>query len=56
MDGALLSYETIFTGRVRYMFASFWNRNSALRTLQRGAKNYHTMLEVEKKVYIDHFS
>ncbi|CAI9263073.1 unnamed protein product [Lactuca saligna] len=36
-------------GRVRYMFASFWNRNSALRTLQRGAKNYHTMLEVEKK-------
>ncbi|KAI3523686.1 hypothetical protein L1887_02008 [Cichorium endivia] len=36
-------------GRVRYMFASFWNRNSALRTLQRGANNYHTMLEVEKK-------
>ncbi|KAL4590978.1 hypothetical protein LXL04_003926 [Taraxacum kok-saghyz] len=36
-------------GRVRYMFASFWNRNHALRTLERGAKNYHRMLQVEKK-------
>ncbi|KAJ0787697.1 putative BAG-associated GRAM protein [Helianthus annuus] len=36
-------------GRVRYMFASFWNRNHAIRTLERAAKNYHTMLEVEKK-------
>ncbi|MBA0647392.1 hypothetical protein Goklo_015279, partial [Gossypium klotzschianum] len=37
------------SGRVRYKFASFWNRNHALRELQRAAKNYHTMLEVEKK-------
>ncbi|ESR56025.1 hypothetical protein CICLE_v100194231mg, partial [Citrus x clementina] len=36
-------------GRVRYKFASFWNRNHALRQLQRTAKNYHTMLEAEKK-------
>ncbi|XP_071938809.1 BAG-associated GRAM protein 1-like isoform X3 [Coffea arabica] len=36
-------------GRVRYKFASFWNRNHALRGLQRSAKNYHTMLESEKK-------
>ncbi|KAL9431940.1 hypothetical protein AB3S75_027029 [Citrus x aurantiifolia] len=36
-------------GRVRYKFASFWNRNHALRQLQRIAKNYHTMLEAEKK-------
>ncbi|KAA8532140.1 hypothetical protein F0562_006718 [Nyssa sinensis] len=36
-------------GRVRYKFASFWNRNHALRALQRAAKNFHTMLEAEKK-------
>ncbi|PWA91114.1 C2 domain, GRAM domain protein [Artemisia annua] len=36
-------------GRVRYMFASFWNRNHAIRTLQRAAKNYHSMIEAEKK-------
>lgn len=36
-------------GRVRYMFASFWNRNHAIRTLQRAAKNYHSMVEAEKK-------
>ncbi|KAG5023455.1 hypothetical protein JHK85_019797 [Glycine max] len=36
-------------GRVRYMFASFWNRNHALRNLQRAAKNFHEMLEAEKK-------
>ncbi|KDP44241.1 hypothetical protein JCGZ_05708 [Jatropha curcas] len=36
-------------GRVRYKFASFWNRNHALRTLQRAAKNHHDMLEAEKK-------
>lgn len=47
-----------FSGRVRYKFASFWNRNHALRALQRGAKNYHAMLEAEKKVYsflLNHF-
>lgn len=36
-------------GRVRYMFASFWNRNHALRALQRAAKHFHTMVEDEKK-------
>uniref|UniRef100_A0A5B7ALF4 C2 and GRAM domain-containing protein n=1 Tax=Davidia involucrata TaxID=16924 RepID=A0A5B7ALF4_DAVIN len=36
-------------GRVRYKFASFWNRNHALRALQRAAKNFHAMLEAEKK-------
>uniref|UniRef100_A0A7N0TWY7 BAG-associated GRAM protein 1-like n=1 Tax=Kalanchoe fedtschenkoi TaxID=63787 RepID=A0A7N0TWY7_KALFE len=36
-------------GRVRYKFASFWNRNHALRALQRATKNFHDMLEVEKK-------
>ncbi|KAL5784178.1 hypothetical protein ACOSQ2_006570 [Xanthoceras sorbifolium] len=36
-------------GRVRYKFASFWNRNHAVRTLQRAVKNYHAMLEAEKK-------
>lgn len=34
------------------MFASFWNRNHAIRTLQRSAKNYHSMIEAEKKVYL----
>ncbi|XP_022722043.1 BAG-associated GRAM protein 1-like isoform X8 [Durio zibethinus] len=37
-------------GRVRYKFASFWNRNNALRALQRAMKNYHGMLEAEKKM------
>ncbi|XP_052199402.1 BAG-associated GRAM protein 1 isoform X2 [Diospyros lotus] len=36
-------------GRVRYKFASFWNRNHALRALQRAAKDFHTMVEAEKK-------
>ncbi|XP_022849166.1 BAG-associated GRAM protein 1-like isoform X1 [Olea europaea var. sylvestris] len=36
-------------GRVRYKFASFWNRNHALRALQRSVNNYHAMLEAEKK-------
>ncbi|OIW10159.1 hypothetical protein TanjilG_27910 [Lupinus angustifolius] len=36
-------------GRVRYKFASFWNRNHAFRNLQRTANNFHEMLEVEKK-------
>ncbi|XP_026443792.1 BAG-associated GRAM protein 1-like isoform X1 [Papaver somniferum] len=36
-------------GRVRYKFASFWNRNHALRALQRSVKNFHAMLEAEKK-------
>ncbi|KAK6118639.1 hypothetical protein DH2020_047631 [Rehmannia glutinosa] len=37
-------------GRVRYKFASFWNRNHALRALQYAAKNYSPMLEAEKKI------
>ncbi|ANM64219.1 C2 domain-containing protein / GRAM domain-containing protein [Arabidopsis thaliana] len=36
-------------GRVRYKFASFWNRNHTLKALQRAVNNYHAMLEVEKK-------
>ncbi|KAJ4843732.1 hypothetical protein Tsubulata_031476 [Turnera subulata] len=36
-------------GRVRYKFASFWNRNHTFRALQRAQKNYHAMLEAEKK-------
>ncbi|XP_055831532.1 BAG-associated GRAM protein 1-like isoform X2 [Solanum dulcamara] len=36
-------------GRVRYKFASFWNRNHALRSLQRSTDNYHYMLNAEKK-------
>ncbi|WJX44308.1 BAG-associated GRAM protein 1, variant 2 [Trifolium repens] len=36
-------------GRVRYKFASFWNRNHAIRNLQRAAKNFREMLETEKK-------
>ncbi|PSS32810.1 BAG-associated GRAM protein [Actinidia chinensis var. chinensis] len=36
-------------GRVRYKFASFWNRNHALRALQRAANNFHAMVEAEKK-------
>ncbi|XP_077228089.1 BAG-associated GRAM protein 1-like isoform X2 [Tasmannia lanceolata] len=36
-------------GRVRYKFASFWNRNHALRALQRAAKNFKEMEEAEKK-------
>ncbi|KAL0714802.1 hypothetical protein Bca4012_021781 [Brassica carinata] len=36
-------------GRVRYKFASFWNRNHTLKALQRRVNNYHAMLEVEKK-------
>ncbi|XP_010546602.1 PREDICTED: BAG-associated GRAM protein 1-like isoform X2 [Tarenaya hassleriana] len=36
-------------GRVRYKFASFWNRNHALKALQRAVKNYRAMLEAEKE-------
>ncbi|KAJ4802321.1 C2 domain-containing protein / GRAM domain-containing protein [Rhynchospora pubera] len=36
-------------GRVKYMFASFWNRNHTIKTLQKYKKNYHAMLEAEKK-------
>ncbi|KAJ0035141.1 hypothetical protein Pint_26140 [Pistacia integerrima] len=42
-------------GRVRYKFASFWNRNHALRALQRAVNNYHAMLETEKKVHSLYF-
>ncbi|KAM6586131.1 hypothetical protein CsatB_013133 [Cannabis sativa] len=40
-------------GRVRYKFASFWNRNHALRALLRAAKNFHAMLEAEKKENVE---
>ncbi|WOL15604.1 BAG-associated GRAM protein 1 [Canna indica] len=36
-------------GRVRYKFASFWNRNNTLRVLQRSSKNFHAAMEAEKK-------
>ncbi|XP_026660684.2 BAG-associated GRAM protein 1-like isoform X3 [Phoenix dactylifera] len=36
-------------GRVRYKFASFWNRNHTLRILQRQAENFRAMLEAEKQ-------
>ncbi|CAK9324847.1 unnamed protein product [Citrullus colocynthis] len=36
-------------GRVRYKFASFWNRNHVVRALQRAVKNFREMLEAEKK-------
>uniref|UniRef100_J3MZ84 C2 domain-containing protein n=2 Tax=Oryza brachyantha TaxID=4533 RepID=J3MZ84_ORYBR len=36
-------------GRVRYKFASFWNRNHTYRALQRAVKNFHTMIEAEKQ-------
>ncbi|CAL9134712.1 unnamed protein product [Musa acuminata var. zebrina] len=36
-------------GRVRYKFASFWNRNHTLRALQRTDKNFHASIEAEKK-------
>lgn len=53
MHGQLLydmfSY-IIFAGRVRYKFASFWNRNHTFRALQRAVKNFHTMIEDEKQV------
>ncbi|KAJ4956034.1 hypothetical protein NE237_012817 [Protea cynaroides] len=36
-------------GRVRYKFASFWNRNQVFRALQRAAKNFHSIIEAERK-------
>lgn len=45
-----LCFPVPFSGRVRYKFASFWNRNHTLRALQRVAKNFYSMLEAEKKV------
>lgn len=36
-------------GRVRYKFASFWNRNHTIRALQRAVKNFHMMIEAEKQ-------
>ncbi|KAG2644612.1 hypothetical protein PVAP13_2KG375525 [Panicum virgatum] len=36
-------------GRVRYKFASFWNRNHTFRALQRAVKNFKMMIEAEKQ-------
>ncbi|KAH9605840.1 hypothetical protein KSS87_007100 [Heliosperma pusillum] len=36
-------------GRVRYKFASFWNRNHAFKILQRCVTNFRAMLDAEKK-------
>lgn len=49
-EAQICMWSTLLSGRVRYKFASFWNRNHALRGLQRAVKNYHDMLEAEKKV------
>ncbi|KAG5560979.1 hypothetical protein RHGRI_004114 [Rhododendron griersonianum] len=46
-DGYLFPFPC--SGRVRYKFASFWNRNHALRGLQRASDKYHSMVEAEKK-------
>lgn len=46
----LIYYAFKISGRVRYKFASFWNRNNALRGLQKAVKNYHAIVEAEKKV------
>ncbi|EXB88334.1 C2 and GRAM domain-containing protein [Morus notabilis] len=40
-------------GRVRYKFASFWNRNHALRALLRAVKSFHARLEAEKKESVE---
>ncbi|VAI19900.1 unnamed protein product [Triticum turgidum subsp. durum] len=44
-----MSPYIIFAGRVRYKFASFWNRNHTFRALQRAVKNFHAMIEAEKQ-------
>ncbi|XP_066390565.1 BAG-associated GRAM protein 1-like isoform X1 [Miscanthus floridulus] len=36
-------------GRVRYKFASFWNRNHTFRALQRAVKNFQMMIKAEKQ-------
>lgn len=42
-------FDALDKSRIRYAFASFWNRNHAIRTLQSAAKNDHSMTEPEKK-------
>ncbi|VAI50693.1 unnamed protein product [Triticum turgidum subsp. durum] len=44
-------FYIIFAGRVRYIFASFWNRNHTVRALEQAVKNFHTMIEAEKQEY-----
>ncbi|XP_072970237.1 BAG-associated GRAM protein 1-like isoform X3 [Typha angustifolia] len=36
-------------GRVRYKFASFWNRNHSFRCLQNAIKKYRAIVEAEKQ-------
>ncbi|KAL6846767.1 hypothetical protein ACP4OV_024215 [Aristida adscensionis] len=36
-------------GRVRYKFASFWNRNHTFRALQRAVNHFKMMIEAEKQ-------
>lgn len=52
MVDVLVTFLSLISGRVRYKFASFWNRNHALRSLQRSADNCHDILEAEKKVIL----
>ncbi|KAI8021438.1 BAG-associated GRAM protein 1 [Camellia lanceoleosa] len=45
----IIPFEDIDEVESDICFASFWNRNHALRALQRAAKHFHTMVEDEKK-------
>jgi len=38
-------------GRSKYKFASFWNRNQALRALEKALKEFTAMQEAAKKVF-----
>jgi hypothetical protein len=37
-------------GRPKYKFASFWNRNHTLRTLERALNNFNNMHDAAKQV------
>jgi hypothetical protein len=40
----------MLTGRVKYTFTSFWNRNQSFRILQDALTRYQARLQAEKKV------
>lgn len=40
-----------FSGRLRYKFASFWNRNQAERALQRALKNFCATVQADKVLF-----
>uniref|UniRef100_J3LEL5 C2 domain-containing protein n=1 Tax=Oryza brachyantha TaxID=4533 RepID=J3LEL5_ORYBR len=39
-----------FSGRIRYKFTSFWNRNRTFRALENALQSYRATLEAEKQV------